>query len=93
MTITVEHEPLPSNLDPDDLTGMTVAEAEKAVIESSLKRNNGDRAKAAADVGMGERTMYRKLKEYGLVNCVANPARTPRTGSIPISRRMAQLGA
>ena len=46
--------------------GMTMADAEKATIEGALRENAGNRRKAAETLGIGERTLYRKIKEYGL---------------------------
>ena len=39
---------------------------EKQQIEKALEMLNGNRRKAAKALGIGERTLYRKLKEYGL---------------------------
>ena len=47
--------------------GMTMAEVERAAIEAALKETRGNRRKAAEVLGIGERTLYRKLKEYQLV--------------------------
>jgi DNA-binding NtrC family response regulator len=47
--------------------GMTMAEIERAAIEATLRETRGNRRKAAALLGVGERTLYRKLKEYNLV--------------------------
>jgi DNA-binding NtrC family response regulator len=46
--------------------GMTMAEMERAAIESALERTRGNRRRAAETLGIGERTLYRKIKEYGL---------------------------
>jgi DNA-binding NtrC family response regulator len=46
--------------------GMTMAEVERAAIEATLKETKGNRRKAAEILGIGERTLYRKLKEYAL---------------------------
>ena len=46
--------------------GMTMAEVERAAIEATLKETRGNRRKAADVLGIGERTLYRKLKEYQL---------------------------
>jgi DNA-binding NtrC family response regulator len=46
--------------------GMTMAEIERAAIESALRETHGNRRKAADMLGIGERTLYRKLKEYDL---------------------------
>jgi DNA-binding NtrC family response regulator len=34
------------------------------VIEAALKETRGNRRKAAEMLGIGERTLYRKIKEY-----------------------------
>jgi len=46
--------------------GMTMAEIEKAAITAALAETKGNRRKAADILGIGERTMYRKLKDYGI---------------------------
>jgi DNA-binding NtrC family response regulator len=46
--------------------GMTMAEVERATIEAALRETKGNRRKAAEILGIGERTLYRKLKEYAL---------------------------
>jgi DNA-binding NtrC family response regulator len=45
--------------------GMTMAEIERAAIEAALRETRGNRRRAAELLGIGERTMYRKLREYG----------------------------
>ena len=64
--IPVEAE---STTDPEVLyrRGMTMAEVERATIEAALRETKGNRRKAAEILGIGERTLYRKLKEYALV--------------------------
>ncbi len=47
-------------------SGMTMADVERAAIEAALKETNGNRRRAAEILGIGERTLYRKLKEYAL---------------------------
>jgi DNA-binding NtrC family response regulator len=47
-------------------SGMTMAEIERAAIENALRETRGNRRKAAEILAIGERTLYRKLKEYGL---------------------------
>lgn len=48
------------------LIGRTLAEIEREVIRATLRMVDGHRAKAAKILGIGERTLYRKIKEYGL---------------------------
>jgi DNA-binding NtrC family response regulator len=46
--------------------GMSMAEIERAAIEATLRSVGYDKQKAAAALGIGLRTLYRKVKEYGL---------------------------
>jgi len=57
----------PGNQPPATLAitqGMTMAEIEKAAIVAALRETRGNRRKAAEILDIGERTLYRKLKEY-----------------------------
>ncbi len=67
-SITPLHEIVPETAPPDVLyrTGMTMAEVEKATIGAALRESRGNRRQAAAKLGIGERTLYRKIKEYQL---------------------------
>jgi DNA-binding NtrC family response regulator len=72
--------PITSHLSP--LTSAEVAEAEEYVepepenlnvndwsrqaLEKALDRNGGNRKKAAQELGISDRTLYRRLKQYGL---------------------------
>jgi len=47
-------------------SGMTMAEVEKAAIEAALHEHRGNRRQAAEVLGIGERTLYRKIKAYHL---------------------------
>ena len=49
-----------------DLAGRSLQEVERDLIEANLKLADGNREKAAKILGMGERTLYRKIKAYGL---------------------------
>ncbi len=44
----------------------TKAEMQRRQIEEALRRNNGRRKEAAAELFMSERTLYRKIKELGI---------------------------
>ncbi len=46
--------------------GTTMAEVERRVMEAALRETRGNRRKAAEMLGIGERTLYRKIKEYKL---------------------------
>lgn len=36
------------------------------LVETALNRNNGNRKKAAQELGISDRTLYRRIKQYGL---------------------------
>lgn len=44
----------------------SLEDKEKEMIKKALDKHRGKRKLAAADLGISERTLYRKLKEYGL---------------------------
>jgi DNA-binding NtrC family response regulator len=46
--------------------GMTVEEVERQLISATLQHAGGDKRRAAALLGIGLRTLYRKVREYGL---------------------------
>jgi DNA-binding NtrC family response regulator len=46
--------------------GMTMSEIERAAIEAALRNTRGNRRKAAEILDIGERTLYRKLRDYGI---------------------------
>ena len=48
------------------LAGKTVEEVERNHIRVTLELTGGNRVKAAAAMGISERTLYRKIREYGL---------------------------
>lgn len=45
---------------------LSVEEMEKKLIKETLEKHNGKRNIAAKDLGISERTLYRKIKTYGL---------------------------
>ena len=65
IAIEAPNQPAP----PTTLTlapGMTMAQIERAAIEAALKETRGNRRKAAEILDIGERTLYRKLRDYGI---------------------------
>ena len=48
------------------LAGTSLEQIEKRAIRETLRLTAGNRETAAKMLGIGERTLYRKLKEYGL---------------------------
>jgi DNA-binding NtrC family response regulator len=45
---------------------LSLAEVEKRMIERAIRKYAGRRRQAATELGISERTLYRKIKEYGL---------------------------
>lgn len=54
----IEPEREPENLN--------VSEWSRQALEKALERNGGNRKKAAQELGISDRTLYRRLKQYGL---------------------------
>ena len=54
------------NAEPHDDATMTLEDTERETIKRSLERNEGKRKKTAEELKISERTLYRKIKEYGL---------------------------
>ena len=57
------------NADPRDIEAeesLSLFDQEKRLIEKSLLKHKGKRKDAATELGISERTLYRKLKEFGL---------------------------
>jgi len=48
------------------IAGRKLEQIEKQAIRETLRLTSGNREQAAKMLGIGERTLYRKLKEYGL---------------------------
>lgn len=46
---------------------LSIADKEKELIIKALEKNNNRRKKAAEELGISERTLYRKIKEYDIV--------------------------
>lgn len=46
--------------------GMSMDDLERLAIEAALAHTKGNRRKAAEELGIGERTLYRKIQRYGL---------------------------
>ena len=49
-----------------ELESLNLNDQERQTIQKSLERNNGNRSKTAQELGISPRTLYRKLKLYGL---------------------------
>ncbi|MGB1660947.1 MAG: sigma-54-dependent transcriptional regulator [Planctomycetota bacterium] len=79
----LEVEDLPGHIRPDGVggsvggfpVGTTIQELEKELIRNTLQVVEGNRRKAAEILGIGERTLYRKIDEYDLREKDEDPAK------------------
>ena len=51
----------------NNVGGVSLEQLEKEAIRNTLKMVHGNREQAAKILGIGERTLYRKIKDYGFV--------------------------
>ena len=49
-----------------ELENLNLNDLSKQMLEKALERNNQNRKKAAQELGISDRTLYRRLKQYGL---------------------------
>ena len=49
-----------------ELESLNLNDMGKQMLEKALERNHGNRKKAAQELGISDRTLYRRLKQYGL---------------------------
>ena len=74
--ITTDHQPTYAYNKPESGTeiaeheeyeeSLSIEETEKELIQKALKRHNNRRKSAAKELGISERTLYRKIKEYNM---------------------------
>ena len=59
-------QPIPPALLINAPDAKTLSDTERETIRQSLERNGGRRKATASELNISERTLYRKIKEYGL---------------------------
>lgn len=50
----------------NDNESLNLSDIGRQVVEKALERNGGNRKKAAQELGISDRTLYRRIKQYGL---------------------------
>lgn len=65
-TEEIEAEEIKENDEENE--SLNLSELSRQMIERALERNNGNRKKAADELGISDRTLYRRIKKYGLGN-------------------------
>ncbi|MEZ6058541.1 MAG: sigma-54 dependent transcriptional regulator [Planctomycetaceae bacterium] len=66
LAVEPDGTPLPAQAGADRLIGRPLEEVERFYIARALELSEGKRDEAAKMLGIGSRTMYRKIKEYDL---------------------------
>ena len=62
----VEAEEIKDIEEGEENESLNLSELSRQMIERALERNNGNRKKAAEELGISDRTLYRRIKKYGL---------------------------
>ncbi|WP_341656997.1 sigma-54 dependent transcriptional regulator [Blattabacterium cuenoti] len=62
----LDYEEIEEDLSKNGFSSFSLQKKEIEFIQKALKKNNGKRRKAAKELGISERTLYRKIKQYGL---------------------------
>ncbi len=64
---TVEDAVAEEYIEPEkELESLNLNDMGKQMLEKALERNHGNRKKAAQELGISDRTLYRRLKQYGV---------------------------
>lgn len=66
MTELIDRAPATIDATPAEPTPATLEDTERETIRRSLERNSGRRKATARELNISERTLYRKIKEFGL---------------------------
>lgn len=61
-----DYEEIEEDSSKKQIPSFSLRRKEIEFIQKALKKNNGKRSKAAKELGISERTLYRKIKQYGL---------------------------
>ncbi len=63
---TVRRQGEEAFLDAEEEEDLNIAHMERRMIEKALRKHGNRRKNAAQELGVSERTLYRKMKDYGL---------------------------
>ena len=67
ITSTVEDAVAEEYVEPErELENLNLNVLSRQMLERALERNGGNRKKAAQELGISDRTLYRRLKQYGM---------------------------
>ena len=62
----IEAEEIKDTENESENESLNLNELSRQMIERALERNNGNRKKAAEELGISDRTLYRRIKKYNL---------------------------
>lgn len=68
---TPTSSPITSFVDADaeeinEVESLNLNDLGRQLVEKALEKNHGNRKKAAMELGISDRTLYRRIKQYGL---------------------------
>ena len=66
LNIVESYEDAEEYKDPENFKPMTLEEMERHMIKKAIEKYRGKRKSAADELKISERTLYRKIKEYGI---------------------------
>jgi len=66
LSLNIRNAAKPEKTNFEAPSNMTLADIERAVLQQSLTRNNGNRTLTADELGLSRRTIQRKIKEHDL---------------------------
>ena len=61
--------------------GSTLEEGEKILIRETLAAQGGNKSRTAEILGIGRKTLYQKIEEYGIEEKAVDPSRSTAAGS------------
>jgi DNA-binding NtrC family response regulator len=61
--------------------GSTLEEGEKILIRETLAAQGGNKSRTAEILGIGRKTLYQKIEEYGIEEKAVDPSRSTSAGS------------
>lgn len=62
----IAEDAVAEEIEEEKMESLNLDDLERQTLEKALERNGGNRKKAAQELGISDRTLYRRIKQYGL---------------------------